>query len=274
MGESAKKLDSDPNSKESTKILINELEILDTFHVLQENKSRFLLWKKQVSGEQRQRVICAIYSSNLVENEVHFIDLTGQSKAEDMFSEEKELFCFNPDKNLLFKSSIKEIKTTTIVLNFPARVNIINSKDVKIILPELSDYKLSSNKNETVSEVKKQEQPASSDETSIETVEEAEKKFAEARNSPRGKASGEQVIEVVFTSGPKTGERAYYELFDLSVGGLSFITFDEEEVPKGTTLNITNLGGSEKKPPIKAEIASLALLSEDSNEFKIGVKFI
>ena len=109
---------------------------------------------------------------------------------------------------------------------------------------------------------------------SIENAQAADVDFKKVRTAPRGKASGEQVIECVFVSGPKTGERCYYELFDLSMGGLSFIVFDEEEVPKGTKLNITNLAGKEKVPPIKAESVSFAVLDESTGEFKVGVKFI
>ena len=59
-----------------------------------------------------------------------------------------------------------------------------------------------------------------------------------------------------------TGEKGYYELYDLSVGGLSFIVFDENEIPMGTKVNITNLGGNEKRPPLKAEAVSFAELTQ------------
>ena len=51
---------------------------------------------------------------------------------------------------------------------------------------------------------------------SIENAQTADVDFKQARAAPRGKASGEQVIECVFVSGFKDGERCYYELFDLS----------------------------------------------------------
>ena len=41
----------------------------------------------------------------------------------------------------------------------------------------------------------------------------------------------------------------------------------------GTTLNITNLGGNEKRPPLKAEAVSFSELSTTTGEFKVGLKF-
>ncbi len=292
--------------EEYTKVIVNELEILDIFHELQETNARFLVWKKQKSPkESRVRTVMGILSSNLVENEVMFIDLSSGSKTKELFSDETELFCFNPDKNILFKAGVKEIKATKLLLNFPIKLNIISSKDVQIILPELNDAKLKNAfkkkdkkekaltkladkpTNDSESEIE-QTSPAEKDKSheldedrdkeanpqNDEIVNESDADFTAIRSAPRGKSSGEQVIEVIFTSGPQLGERGYFELYDLSVGGLSFVVFEKDEVPMGTTLNITNLGGAAKNPPLKAKAVSISELGMETQEFKIGLKFI
>lgn len=290
-----------------TKIIVNELEILDLLHDLQESTGRFLVWKKQINPKEiRVRVVTGILSSNLVENDVVLIDLTSGNKLVEYFGEEKFLFCFNPDKNLLFKAEIKDINVTKVVLSFPTKVNIISTQNVKIILPELDDPQLKkvfgtkkesktsseseATKNETLSPDEKQYPAENSSLTEVsestdsgaqpeitkempEAENESIEDYTAIRSAPRGKASGDQVIEVIFTSGPNTGEKGYYELFDLSVGGLSFIVFDEAEIQMGTTLNITNLGGNEKRPPLRAEAVSFSELDATSGEYKVGLKF-
>ena len=295
--------DLSTTEEEFTKVIINELEILDIFHELQETNARFLVWRKQKSPEEaRVRCVMGILSSNLVENEVMFIDLSSGSKTQEHFSDESELFCFNPDKNILFKAAIKDIKATKLLLDFPIKLNVISAKNVKIILPELSDPKLKhafhkkekekseapvSTDNQEKAESVKKEAPTGSKDTvtpsstpepkTEESPQESDDPavdYTAIRSAPRGKSSGDQVVEVVYTSGPRLGEKGYFELYDLSVGGLSFIVFDEEEIPKGTTLNITNLGGAEKNPPLKAEAVSFSELGAETGEFKIGLKFI
>tara|TARA_B100000925_G_scaffold291590_1_gene280245 strand:+ start:1314 stop:2294 length:981 start_codon:yes stop_codon:yes gene_type:complete len=323
----AEDLSKNGQNEDYTKVVINELEILDIFHELQANNSRFLIWRKQKSpGEERVRVVTGILSSNLVEKEVVFIDLTSGNKLVENFGEESELFCFNPDKNILFKASIKELNVTKITLRFPNKVNIISAKNVKIILPELSDPKFQrafgtkTTSSDNAKEITEELEEASS-ENNIEQVDQSTQEspqpaeaehtdghdqilieneklnpehssqekheevmteddlpedledYTAIRSAPRGKASGDQVVEIVFTSGPNTGEKGYYELYDLSVGGLSFIVFDENEVPMGTKVNITNLGGNEKRPPLKAEAVSFAEIDELSGEYKVGLKF-
>ncbi|MAW07309.1 MAG: hypothetical protein CME61_03390 [Halobacteriovoraceae bacterium] len=359
MGEPAKKISTE--NTDYTKVVVSELEILDTFHHLQEEGAKFLLWKIQSDSQERIRVICSIFSSNLVEKEVSFLDLSKNSVALSNFNESDIIFAFSPFKNILFKSSVKKINSSDITLSFPAKISMISAQNVKILLPDLDlpspneapapenereeqaeiiddinedaaeeekkpienlsvesvateTYKENtqdpssikdpqSNPENTDTEVKEsihqttedstegefevdqsnktqeaahlnENKQTEHDQASIENAHTGEVDFKQVRGAPRGKASGEQVIECVFVSGPKTGERCYYELFDLSMGGLSFIVFDEEEVPKGTKLNITNLAGKEKVPPIKAESVSFAVLDESTGEFKVGVKFI
>ena len=290
----AEDLSKNNQNEDHTKVIINELEILDIFHELQEANGRFLIWRKQkIAGEERVRVVTGILSSNLVEKEVVFIDLTSGNKLVENFGEESDLFCFNPDQNLLFKAKIKELKLTKITLSFPNKINIISAKNVKIILPELSDPKLKKVFGTTESESAQLEsnidvngdplpnnEEVSNIKPEIKTTEDSQEQdtnevedYTAIRSAPRGKASGDQVVEVLFTSGPMTGEKGYYELYDLSVGGLSFIVFDENEIPMGTKVNITNLGGNEKRPPLKAEAVSFAELDPTSGEFKVGLKF-
>ena len=357
-GRTAKKISTE--NTDYTRVVVSELEILDTFHHLQEEGAKFLLWKIQSDSQERIRVICSIFSSNLVEKEVSFLDLSKNSVALSNFNEDDIIFAFSPNKNILFKSSVKKIDSSDITLCFPAKISMISAQNVKILLPDLDlptpkeapepenepeeqaeiiddinedaaeeeksienlsvesvateTYKENpqdpsslkgahSNPENTDTEVKEsihqttedstegefevdqtnktqeaahlnENKQTEHDQASIENAHTAEVGFKQVRGAPRGKASGEQVIECVFVSGPKTGERCYYELFDLSMGGLSFIVFDEEEVPKGTKLNITNLAGKEKVPPIKAESVSFAVLDESTGEFKVGVKFI
>ena len=135
MGEPAKKINTE--NEDYTKVIVSELEILDTFHHLQEEGAKFLLWKLQSNSQERIRVICSIFSSNLVEKEVSFLDLSKNSVALSNFNEDDIIFAFSPNKNILFKSSVKKIDSSDITLCFPAKISMISAQNVKILLPDL-----------------------------------------------------------------------------------------------------------------------------------------
>ena len=169
---------------------------------------------------------------------------------------------------LSYQNLVTRNSSTHFIKKIKKKVKI---QEVQTTRLRLSQLKKSHNKcfrryNRSISspEPKTEESPEENDDPSVD--------YTAIRSAPRGKSSGDQVVEVIYTSGPRLGEKGYFELYDLSVGGLSFIVFDEEEIPKGTTLNITNLGGAEKNPPLKAEAVSFSELGAETGEFKIGLK--
>ena len=102
------------------------------------------------------------------------------------------------------------------------------------------------------------------------TVDEEDKLFAGQRAAPRARPKDDKWVKVV----RGIGEAALpYKLFDLSQGGMGFVSFDETEFPKGSDIHVVGFNDFELDDPLLGTIMSIRPMDGVLSEFKIGVKF-
>ena len=102
------------------------------------------------------------------------------------------------------------------------------------------------------------------------TVDEEDKLYADQRAAPRARPKDDKWVRLVkgVSETPLP-----YKLFDLSQGGMGFVSFDETEFPKGSDIRVVGFNDFELDDPLFGQIMSIRPIDGVLSEFKIGVKF-
>jgi hypothetical protein len=102
------------------------------------------------------------------------------------------------------------------------------------------------------------------------SLEDEEKLFADKRESPRSRPKIDKWVRIrTFDS----QELHILKLFDLSRGGIGFITMNPERFPTNSKLMIVGFENHSLDDPLIAEVMSHRPMDELEIEFKIGCKF-
>ena len=277
-----------------TKIIVSELEILDLFHSLRDQSTPFLIWKKSPEkSEDRLKFLTKIDQSNLVEREVRFILKNKSSDIVSYLDQDDEVFAFTAMGNTLFKGTVRSISNIDIVINFPNRINILGDEDLKVMMPksdtlseggkviqkddvEITETTTSlSMKDDKVIEenevVLGEEQDESPED--IGSAKLSEEEFEKMRSAPRGKSKGDQIVQIEITNGPRTGEVLYFEIYDISTGGMGLLASSVKDLSKGETLNVLNIAGKPQESGLKGTVVSLDEVEGHDFPIKFGIKF-
>lgn len=102
------------------------------------------------------------------------------------------------------------------------------------------------------------------------SLEEEEKMFADKREAPRARPKEAKWVKVV---GSESNEVFLLRLFDLSQGGISFVTLEPHHFPKGTIVKVVGFSEFDLDDPLVGEVLSHRTVDDLGIEFKIGVKF-
>jgi hypothetical protein len=101
-------------------------------------------------------------------------------------------------------------------------------------------------------------------------LDEEDKLYADKRESPRVRPKGEKLVKVV-----RKGETQLHimKLFDLSRGGMGFLTFTPDHFPKGSEIYVTGFDAFELDDPLIGTVMAHRAVDDTNVEYKIGVKF-
>jgi hypothetical protein len=102
------------------------------------------------------------------------------------------------------------------------------------------------------------------------SLDEEDKLFAEKREAPRARFKDDKFVKVQTL---ESNILQILKLFDLSRGGMGFITLEPQLFPKGTKILIVGFEGFNLDDPLIAEVMSQRAVDELQIEFKIGCKF-
>jgi hypothetical protein len=102
------------------------------------------------------------------------------------------------------------------------------------------------------------------------SLDEEEKLFADKRESPRMRPKSGKLVKVM-----KKGESKIIimKLFDLSQGGMAFLTMNPNDYPKGSEIFVTGFDAFDLDDPLVGTVMSHRNVDELNLEFKIGIKF-
>lgn len=109
-------------------------------------------------------------------------------------------------------------------------------------------------------------------ELSYVTLDEEDKKYEGQRNAPRAKPPEGKMIIIQTKDGSKPQETL--PLYDLSRGGMGFMTFSESAYAKGEVLNVYGFDNKNFDEPMFAIIRSVREADEMGIQYKCGCQFI
>ena len=104
---------------------------------------------------------------------------------------------------------------------------------------------------------------------------ENEEKFIHLREAPRKKVEGICMARVIKNVlGLVDGNGDLYALYDLSQGGMSFLSFDPSTFSKGDKVTCTELDGKKFPKALVGEVVAIRTMEHVDEQIKICVKFV
>jgi hypothetical protein len=254
------------------------------FKQLMANQSDLVVWQVSPDSGKRQISSSRLNAFHMESRKLHFeVDKNNNVVSSLPF------YCFAEDGLVIFKTEIQSVSGSNISVSLPEEMKVLEEKDVIFIKGSIGEdiakpWKTKRidtspvNKIGTthdVMRVKSMAQRSNRDQQLLKsefglTVDEEDKLFAGQRAAPRARPKDDKWVKVV----RGIGEAALpYKLFDLSQGGMGFVSFDETEFPKGSDIHVVGFNGFELDDPLLGTIMSIRPMDGVLSEFKIGVKF-
>lgn len=107
-------------------------------------------------------------------------------------------------------------------------------------------------------------------ELSFVSLDEEDLKYADQRSAPRARPPSDKMV-CVQRDGQAMGEM--FNLFDLSQGGLGFLTTEKDHFEVGQTLNILGFDDKNFEAPMVVVVRAIRETDESATMFKIGCSF-
>ena len=194
------------------------------------------------------------------------------------------LYFYLEEEQVIFKSKIESIGAKFIAVGFPREMRILDESEESVNFKKnhLSTMWVTKTANTSVDRfndhvrVKSMSERSSRDQDFLNgefnpvNLDEEDKLFADKRESPRVRPKADKLVKVV-----RKGESKVHvmKLFDLSRGGMGFLTFSPADFPKGTEIFVTGFDAFELDDPLVGTVMAHRSVDESNVEFKIGVKF-
>lgn len=250
------------------------------FKQLMTNQCDVVVW--QISPETGKRQISRshITTYHLESKKIYF-----QMSAEEAFTSSLPLYCYAEDGPLIFKAEVQGLFDNSLCVGYPDEIKLLEEPDVTVVKGSLggvisdvwrtkrldvspADLGPDYMKVKSMSERSSRDQELLNNEFGV-TLDEEDKMFADKRESPRARPKDDKWVKVakIAGDGPQV-----FKLFDLSRGGMGFITFDAEEFQKGSDIHIVGFNDFDLDDPLVGKIMSIRPI-DGTVEYKIGVKF-
>jgi hypothetical protein len=194
-------------------------------------------------------------------------------------------YCFSKEGPFIFKSVIEEFKTNAFSVRIPKEIKLLDEEDVRGInemlglnLLEVSEANRFNDevlsveiKSKLMAERSSRDQDFLNQEfEDFLSIDDEDKIFADKRESPRSRPKIEKWVRVRTFNSP---DLHILKLFDLSRGGIGFISMNPAIFPKNSKIMIVGFENHSLDDPLIAEVLSHRPIDELEIEFKIGCKF-
>jgi hypothetical protein len=274
-------------SKEVMRVIKSDTGFLfyeKIFKQLMANQSKLVVW--QISPENGERNITqSRLNAFHMESGKLFFEVDRQSIVDDNLP----LYCFAEDGLVIFKTTIHDISEKNISASIPTEMKVLEDPEVVRIKTSTGEDLAKPWKTKRldtspihkpgtthdVMRVKSMAQRTTRDRDMLNnefglSVDEEDKLYADKRESPRARPKDDKWVKVAKLQGdgPDT-----YKLFDLSQGGMAFVTFDESEFIKGSAVHIVGFNDFDLDDPLVGKVMSIRPIDGAQSEFKIGVSF-
>lgn len=254
---------------DQSKIIIDELRILDFFHDMKETEGPVLIWTQRSNSPGRILFFCHVGFSNLVDFEVGLINNNPSNSFEANCIDHADAFVYEETHSVLAKTKIKRFHKDLIILEFPKKINIVADKlklnvqkTIEALDPNIKKIKQA----ETIGKRKDEHG------FEIETPEDQEK-YSSLRASPRGKVESGQVAKIQVKKSNQLLGTSKHEVFDISRGGISLLSTKPFELEKDDEITILTINEDPPPFPLVGKVVSIKRIDLKSVKYRIGIKF-
>jgi hypothetical protein len=251
------------------------------FKYIHSNHYSVVVWQFLPETQKRAVSESKLNSYHLESKQLHF----ALSEMNDL-NQKLPLFCYSEEGQFIFKSNILDIKQGVFSVALPEEVKLLEDPDVKVIRDssgvdlspvwKVKRLKLEDEPANNLLTVKSMRERTNRDQEFLNkefgdvSLDEEDKLFADKRESPRTRAKEDKFVQLLTES---FSEPKILKLFDLSRGGIGFLTSDPELFPKGSRIRVVGIGEFLLDYPFIGEVMSHRPINEQQNEFKVGCKF-
>jgi hypothetical protein len=201
-------------------------------------------------------------------------------------SRDVALFAYSDHGPFIFKASVADVRDAVVSVAIPEEIKVIDVSDVPETVVQRTEefgnlWRAKSNLpteriNDGVMRVKPMGQRTARDQEFLNaefdsvSLDEEDKLFADKRESPRARFKADKFVKVQTL---ESEELQVLKLFDLSRGGMGFLTLEPQLFPKGTKILIVGFEGFDLDDPLIAQVMSQRPIDDLQIEFKVGCKF-
>lgn len=253
-------------------------EILKHIHA---SSSDLLIWQVLPETGKRNIAHSRLSSYHLETGLMHLKLSTGHSNVSHL-----PLYCYLEEEQLIFKTEIREAQIEAFTVGLPLEIKLLEEPDVNVIKIS-SGVELSTKwksrifltgpedhsdtlKVKSMSERSSRDQEFLNNEFNSVSLDEEERMYADKRESPRARPKIDKWVKV--SSDASDGVQIV-KLFDLSQGGIAFVTFEPNLFPKGSRIQVTGFDSFNLDDPLIGQVMSQRPIDESQVEYKIGCKF-
>jgi len=243
--------------------------------------SNIVLWQLSPVSTGRNIANSKLSSFKIEEGILNFEIPTGYSMQQSL-----PMYFYSEDGQLIFKSEGIQVEKNFFTISLPKEIKLLEEDEVgKIrLITGLDISTVWKSKRFNFDDVSKVDfgkvvgmtQRTSRDREFLDnefdrvSIDDEDKLFADKRESPRARPKAEKWAKVVSQKSPDV---QLLRIFDLSRGGISFVTMEVDLFPVGSKVNIVGIEEHVLDDPLLAQVMSHRPIDELDIEFKIGCKF-
>ena len=248
------------------------------FSSLMANQVPLMVW--QVASETGKRSVSEtkISAFSLESKSLHL-----ECKKEFPIDPGQLMYFYSQEAQLIFKTSLQEMRDLNFSVSIPSEIQLLDEPDYAQLAPRLrlgqsewrvkrigfgdNELGLDIIKVKSMSERSSRDQDFLNQEFHPISLDEEEKKFAGQREAPRARPKVDKKVKILMKDDVRT-----FKLFDLSQGGMAFITESSDGFENGSQVHIVGFDEFNLDDPLVGTIKNVRSI-EGTVEFKIGVKF-
>ncbi|MCK5884405.1 MAG: PilZ domain-containing protein [Bacteriovoracaceae bacterium] len=215
--------------------LINDLEIIQIFKTLLNSGQKVWLWQNpKDKGGSRHAHYAVVKRYDVIDKYIEVRPIEG---AQFRFTFDTPVFLMSEGCDVAFQLKIRKFEPLFIAFETPQKMKIVSG-----------DFK-----------------------RGLQIVEkEDEEKFSHMRTAPRKSAAEQRSIGI--TKGESERNTIYYFLYDISSGGMGFLTDDPGEFTIGDFVVAHAIDGNPLPKALRGKVVAIRNM-EESLSFKVGVTF-
>lgn len=257
----------------------DHLKYLKIFRKLRETNANIVVW--QLFPENGRRVVADSVLKSFSEGR----KILSFSSVKEFLDPSLPLYFYIDEGQFIFKSSLKDSTEEELLANFPTEIKLLDENEVEVVRTnigrEISTYwktkrlRLEDLEDDDLTIITKgqrtqRDQDYLRDEFDLMlSIDKEDELFASARESKRVRPKEDKKVFIKRLD----EEASFFVLFDLSQGGMAFLTNTPAFFPHGLKITILGFGDFTLDDPLIGIIVGQRPVDEFELDFKVGVKF-